>query len=344
MTRMSVGKFVLAAGVFALAGTGCRQRAATPPAPTMMMPTAMMPTAPPTMGGMPGALAYTVMPGIPTWSASYAGTKMQDNNPSTYWCTPASPTFPVVGQLMFPAPATVQSVSFNTMLPNYATSGAREVTLEALGPTGMVVGMAAGTLAMNSITPVMFPAPVSASMLRLTIRSNYGGSYVGISEMQVMGMGVPAPATVPTPTIAINPFAGGNPIAQINGALAQANQAMASAVGSANGAMASAAQAAGGTIIAWSAGAQQYRAQAGQIVRVICPPGGPAGSIWGTGIYTDDSSICSAAVHAGRIQMATGGPVGVQILPGMPAYTGSMANGITSQSYPQYSGSFSIVP
>jgi len=294
------------------------------------------------MNGVAVPLAYTVMPGMPTWSAGYAPTKMQDGNPNSYWCTPSNPTFPVMGMLQFPAPATVQSLVFNNMLPGYVTSGAREVMIEALGPTGMPAGMTMATLAQNSVTPVMFPAPVSAAMLRITVRSNYGGPYAGLSELQVMGVGVPAPPVAPTPTIAFN--LGQNPIAQINNALAQGSQAMGSAVGQANQAMASAAQAAGGELVLWNANATRFRGRNGQTIRVLCPPGGPAGSIWGTGAYTDDSSICTAAVHAGRIQLATGGAFGVQILPGMPAYTPSTANGITSQAYPQYTGSFSIVP
>ncbi len=320
----------------ALALGGCPRRSG--PSPAMSAPPAVM-------TGMPVSLAYTVMPGIPTWSTGYSPVKMQDNNPSTYWCTPANPTFPVMGTLQFPMPAIVQTVSFNTMLPGYATSGVREVMIEAIGANGMPAAVAMGVVNMNSITPVSFPAPVSAVMLRLTVRSNYGGTYAGISELQVLGNGVPAPAVAPVAAgPAIQFSLGANPIAQMNAALAQANQAMGSAVGQANQAMASAAQAASGQLILWNANAQQFRGRMGQSIRVICPPGGPPGSIWGTGVYTDDSSICTAAVHAGRIQVATGGAFGVNVMPGMPAYMASVANGISSRAYPQYSGSFAIVP
>lgn len=333
--------------VLASAMGACRRSA--PPqqiAPVPVVATgAMMPSMAPPMG-MPVSLAYTVMPGIPTWSVSYSPDKMRDGNPSTYWCTPANPTFPVMGTITFPAPATVMSVNFNTALPGYATSGAREITLEALGPNGMPVAMVPAVLNQSTVTTVSFPAPTPAMALRLTIRSNYGGTYLGISEMQITGVGVAAPpvAAVPTAGAAIQFNLGQNPIAQINGALAQANQAMASAAAQANAAMASAASAIPTQVIPWTQGAQAFRGRTGQTVRVVCPPGGAPGSVWGSGIYTDDSSICTAAVHAGRIQMATGGSFGVQILPGMPAYQASSANGVTTQSYPQYSGSFSIVP
>ena len=33
--------------------------------------------------------------------------------------------------------------------------------------------------------------PAVASSIRLTIRSNYGGSYLGIAELAVMGIGLP---------------------------------------------------------------------------------------------------------------------------------------------------------
>ena len=40
---------------------------------------------------------------------------------------------------------------------------------------------------------------------------------------------------------------------------------------------------------------------------------GSAGPVYGTDIYSDDSSICTAAVHAGRVDFAEGGLVTIQI-------------------------------
>ncbi len=48
------------------------------------------------------------------------------------------------------------------------------------------------------------------------------------------------------------------------------------------------------------------------------------GTVWGAGIYTTDSSICSAAKHAG---VAVPGDVTVRAAAGCSAYNGSTANG-----------------
>lgn len=72
----------------------------------------------------------------------------------------------------------------------------------------------------------------------------------------------------------------------------------------------------------------------------FCPKGGSAGSVWGTDIYTYDSSVCTAAVHVGLISFAQGGVVTVVLMPGQASYAGSTRNGVTSRSYGPWSGSF----
>ena len=67
--------------------------------------------------------------------------------------------------------------------------------------------------------------------------------------------------------------------------------------------------------------------------------GEAAGPLWGTDVYTDDSSICQAAVHAGAIPRS-GGPVRVQAAPRQESYAGSERNGVTSQDYGAWEGSF----
>jgi len=74
-----------------------------------------------------------------------------------------------------------------------------------------------------------------------------------------------------------------------------------------------------------------------------CPAGGSASSLWGTGEYTSDSSICTAAVHAGRIAFATGGAITIELRAGRASYTGSARNGVTSSSYGSYGCSFAAV-
>ena len=69
------------------------------------------------------------------------------------------------------------------------------------------------------------------------------------------------------------------------------------------------------------------------------PEATSAGTVWGTDMYTRDSSICSAAVHAGVIGHA-GGEVKVQAAPGCPSYKGSERNGVRSAPWQKWPGSF----
>jgi LCCL domain len=79
-------------------------------------------------------------------------------------------------------------------------------------------------------------------------------------------------------------------------------------------------------------------------ITVVCPPDGTPASVWGTDTYTDDSSICTAAVHAGVITLADGGDVTFQLTPGQDSYQGSTANGVTSLDYGAWGGSLVIAP
>ncbi len=74
-----------------------------------------------------------------------------------------------------------------------------------------------------------------------------------------------------------------------------------------------------------------------------CPPGGTVATIWGTDEYTHDSPVCVAAVHAGRITLAGGGDITVEMHPGRDSYTASTRNGVTSSSYPAWSCSYAVV-
>jgi hypothetical protein len=78
-------------------------------------------------------------------------------------------------------------------------------------------------------------------------------------------------------------------------------------------------------------------------VSVECPASGRAGSVWGSDVYTADSSVCTAAVHAGVITLERGGSVRVEPRGAQSSFAGSERNGISSSSYGQYGGSFSFV-
>jgi hypothetical protein len=72
-----------------------------------------------------------------------------------------------------------------------------------------------------------------------------------------------------------------------------------------------------------------------------CPAGAATGSVWGTGIYTSDSNICSAAVHAGAIGTG-GGQVVVTMGGRQESYTGSTQYGVTSSNWGAWDNSFTV--
>jgi hypothetical protein len=76
-----------------------------------------------------------------------------------------------------------------------------------------------------------------------------------------------------------------------------------------------------------------------------CPAIGADGSgtVWGTGTYTDDSSVCAAAVHDGRVTTA-GGDFTLETRDGLTAYTASTANGVTTEEYGEWDRSFVFLP
>ena len=86
-----------------------------------------------------------------------------------------------------------------------------------------------------------------------------------------------------------------------------------------------------------------YRGQNGILLQFDVT-GSAAGQVWGDGLYTDDSSIGAAAVHAGLLHDGETGRVVVEIMPGQPSYAGSQANGVASHDYGQWSGSFRFLP
>lgn len=70
-----------------------------------------------------------------------------------------------------------------------------------------------------------------------------------------------------------------------------------------------------------------------------CTPALFTGPVWGTAIYTEDSSVCLAALHAGAVSRS-GGVVTVQHAQGCGAYGGSFSHGVTSSEYGAWSSSF----
>jgi hypothetical protein len=93
----------------------------------------------------------------------------------------------------------------------------------------------------------------------------------------------------------------------------------------------------------WSSNASAHRGRNGERFNYRCPAGGSPGTVYGTDVYTDDSALCVAAVHAGAITLREGGTITIEILPGKEAYPGSDRNGVATRSWSSYVGSFRVV-
>jgi hypothetical protein len=84
-----------------------------------------------------------------------------------------------------------------------------------------------------------------------------------------------------------------------------------------------------------------YRSRAGERIRVTCPGACTLHRVWGTDVYTDDSSICAAAQHAGLLRGAST-TVTLRVRDGRDGYVGSSRNGIASSAWGRWGGSFSF--
>ncbi|MCZ7629115.1 MAG: LCCL domain-containing protein [Microthrixaceae bacterium] len=91
--------------------------------------------------------------------------------------------------------------------------------------------------------------------------------------------------------------------------------------------------------IAWDRAANFYANEEGPFT-VTCMADGTPGSVWGTGPFTADSSICTAALFAGEITAEEGGEVTFELSEGLDSYEGGEANGVTTRSYGVYDSSF----
>jgi hypothetical protein len=71
---------------------------------------------------------------------------------------------------------------------------------------------------------------------------------------------------------------------------------------------------------------------------------GPHANVWGTDVYTLDSNLAAAAVHAGVVRPGEAGVVRVRVVPSPPQYIPSSRNGVNSNGYGNYpAGGFEFV-
>jgi hypothetical protein len=93
----------------------------------------------------------------------------------------------------------------------------------------------------------------------------------------------------------------------------------------------------------WLANACEYRAEVGLTIEYACSPGGISHEVTGSRWYTDDSSVCTAGVHAGVISADEGGKVSVVIRAGRAGYLGSNRHGVDSASRGPWPGTFEVL-
>jgi hypothetical protein len=68
------------------------------------------------------------------------------------------------------------------------------------------------------------------------------------------------------------------------------------------------------------------------------------GAVWGTGPFTGDSDLATAAVFAGVLKVGQAGIVKVKLVPSPASFQGGNANGVTTSAYGQYpAGAYEIV-
>jgi LCCL domain len=70
--------------------------------------------------------------------------------------------------------------------------------------------------------------------------------------------------------------------------------------------------------------------------------GDDVGSVWGTDVYTGDSALSTAAVHAGAVKAGETTVVRLTVMPPLTQYQGSVRNGVTTRDYGRYGTAFRV--
>ena len=98
----------------------------------------------------------------------------------------------------------------------------------------------------------------------------------------------------------------------------------------------------GETSMVWNAPASFFAEAVGTTYTLRCPANGESAAVWGTDVYTLDSSPCTAAVHAGRLSFERGGVMTIEIRDGQASYSASERNGVGSLAFGPYRRSFTF--
>jgi hypothetical protein len=70
--------------------------------------------------------------------------------------------------------------------------------------------------------------------------------------------------------------------------------------------------------------------------------GQPEGPLWGTDIYTGDSSLGAAAVHAGLVKAGESAVIRVVSVPPPPTFAGCVRHGVTSHDFGRFGSAYKL--
>lgn len=70
--------------------------------------------------------------------------------------------------------------------------------------------------------------------------------------------------------------------------------------------------------------------------------GASDGPLWGTDVYTGDSNIAVAAVHAGAVKAGEQGIIKVEVVAPIPQYRGSARNGVASHDFGRFGTAYKV--
>jgi hypothetical protein len=68
------------------------------------------------------------------------------------------------------------------------------------------------------------------------------------------------------------------------------------------------------------------------------------GPLWGTDVYTGDSALAVAAVHAGLVKPGESVVLKVTVMAPLPQYQGCVRNGVTSHDFGRYGTAYRLSP
>ena len=71
--------------------------------------------------------------------------------------------------------------------------------------------------------------------------------------------------------------------------------------------------------------------------------GSNEGTVWGDGIYSDDSNIAKAAVLEGKCELGEEAFLGIKMIEGKSSYSSSSKNGINSSSWGSWPASYIFI-